>query len=250
METYKALRPTKLADVAGQPDAVSQLQGFFLTNTLPHALLFAGPSGSGKTTLARIVAKQLGSGPMDIMEINAASDNGVDVVRDLQSKLHQRSLSGAPKVVIWDECHSITTQAQQALLKMLEECPSHTYFMLCTSEPTKVIKAVQSRLTKITLTSLGIVAMKGVLAAAEAHTGKPLSVEVKQKLLAAAEGNARKLLVMYDQCLTGDASKLIAGVTDIQEQTPECIDLVKLIYNQNASWSSITKALEDRKSVV
>jgi DNA polymerase III subunit gamma/tau len=156
-------RPLVLKDMVGQDAAVSQVRGMFSKEELPRALLLTGPTGSGKTTLARIVARMANEEApdcvrlTDVVELNGAEARGIDDVRQLIS-----AAKYAPKknyrVYILDEIHQWTSQAKQAFLKILEEPPGKTLFLLCTNEPGKLPKTIigrcqQIRLSKISLKS-------------------------------------------------------------------------------------------------
>src|SRR5437773_2031788 len=128
-ELYKKHRPRKFADVVGQPRAVAALESMVAAGEVPHSVLFAGPSGTGKTTLARILARELGCGK-NFKEINAAESRGIDSIREVQSVMGLAPMGGKCRVWLWDEAHRLTPDSQSALLKTLEDTPSHVYFML------------------------------------------------------------------------------------------------------------------------
>lgn len=143
---YNIYRPTKFEDVSEQ-DAIKQiLSEQIKTNNLKRVMLFTGPAGTGKTTNARILAMELENTKANIIEINCADHTGVDDVRQLiiePSKV--KPLSGQYKIFILDENHMLTVQSQNALLKLLEEPPSHCIFILCTTDPQKVLGTILSR---------------------------------------------------------------------------------------------------------
>ncbi|MCY3967065.1 MAG: DNA polymerase III subunit gamma/tau [bacterium] len=163
---YRRFRPGKFAELRGQETVVLALRNAVAQGRVGHAYLFSGPRGTGKTSTARILAKALnctnptGDGEpcgtcascvsianntsYDLIELDAASNNKVDDVRDLISKVAMGS-PGKAKVYVLDEVHMLTSGAENALLKTLEEPPEHVVFVLCTTEPHKVVPTIRSR---------------------------------------------------------------------------------------------------------
>jgi len=171
-------RPKKFSDVVGQEHAVRILQNTILMNRVPHALLISGIHGIGKTTLARIYAKALNcekillsafseyqdacevcssctSPELHLVELDAASNNGVDDVRNLEQVSRQKPV-GAYRVFVLDEAHMLTGAAQAAFLKLLEEPPEKTVFILVTTEPQKLTDTVRSRCMSLELRPLSV----------------------------------------------------------------------------------------------
>ena len=147
-------RPKTFEEVCGQELTVKILKRSIETNRIKNVYLFAGESGAGKTTLARIFAKELNKGVGEPIEIDAASNNGVDQVRAIVESASQRSLTGTYKIFIIDECHSITTQGWQAFLKGIEEPSPFTIFMFCTTEPNKLPQAILNRVQRYNISKI------------------------------------------------------------------------------------------------
>ena len=162
---YRTYRPQTFEEVAGQQHIVKTLKNALQSGKIAHAYLFAGPRGTGKTSMAKLFAKALncdhgvgcqcnecknckaiidGSHP-DVLELDAASNNGVDEVRDLIDKVKYGTILGRYKVYIIDEVHMLSTGAFNALLKTLEEPPEHVIFILATTEPHKILPTILSR---------------------------------------------------------------------------------------------------------
>ena len=163
---YRTYRPKTFSDVAGQEVIVKTLQNALLHDKIAHAYLFSGPRGTGKTSIAKILAKAVNcekslvseacgvcqtckaieAGSIsDVVEIDAASNNGVDEIRDLREKVKYLPSMGKYKVYIIDEVHMLSTGAFNALLKTLEEPPKHVIFILATTEPNKIPSTILSR---------------------------------------------------------------------------------------------------------
>lgn len=141
-------RPQTFDDVVGQNITTTILKRVIETRTFKNCYIFSGASGCGKTTCARIFAKAINNGIGEPIEIDGASNNGVDNVRTIIESANERSLVGEYKVYIIDECHSLTTQAWQAFLKGIEETPKYTIFIFCTTEPQKLPQTILNRMQR------------------------------------------------------------------------------------------------------
>lgn len=152
-ETYLALyrkyRPATFDDVVGQDNAVNLLVNSIKQKKIAHAYLFCGGRGTGKTSVARIVAREIGCNPEDIIEIDAASNRGIDEIRELREAVRTMPFSSPYKVYIIDEAHMLTKEAANALLKTLEEPPAHVVFILATTDPEKLPETIVSRCQKV-----------------------------------------------------------------------------------------------------
>lgn len=164
---YRKYRPVDFNSVYGQEEVVTVLKNAIISGKISHAYLFCGPRGTGKTTIAKIIARLVNCDNLvdgnpcgkcynclnylnsnDIVEIDAASNNGVDEIRELRDKINLVPSNAKYKVYIIDEVHMLTTQAFNALLKTLEEPPSHVIFILATTEPHKIPLTIASRCQK------------------------------------------------------------------------------------------------------
>jgi len=142
---YRKYRPSKFAEVLGQDHIVKVLESSIKLGNITHAYIFSGSRGTGKTSVARIFAKEIGTTPNDIYEIDAASNNGVDEIRALNEAVSTLPFDSKYKVYILDEAHMLSKGAWNALLKTLEEPPAHVIFILATTEAQKIPDTVMSR---------------------------------------------------------------------------------------------------------
>jgi len=142
---YSKYRPSKFKDVLGQEHITKVLEESIKLGNISHAYLFAGSRGTGKTSVARILAKEIGTSPDDLYEIDAASNNGVDEIRLLNEAVSTMPFSSKQKVYILDEVHMLSKPAFNALLKTLEEPPQHVIFILATTELHKILDTIISR---------------------------------------------------------------------------------------------------------
>ena len=142
---YRKYRPSLFKEVKDQDHIVSVLEGAIAKDTIPHAILFSGTRGTCKTTLARIFAKEIGVSDIDLYEIDAASNRGIDDIRELREAVHTLPYESKRKAYIIDEVHMLTKEAFNALLKTLEEPPEHVVFILATTEEEKLLDTILSR---------------------------------------------------------------------------------------------------------
>lgn len=149
-----AYRPQTFNEVCGQVNIIQILKRQLETNSFKHTYLFCGPSGDGKTTIARIFAKELNHGFGEPIEIDGASNNGVDNVRAIIDESKSRAMDCEYKVIIVDECHMLTIQAWNAFLKCLEEPSPYTIFIFCTTDPQKIPQTVQNRCQRFNLSKI------------------------------------------------------------------------------------------------
>ena len=142
---YRKYRPQNFDQVLGQEEVISILTNSIANKSISHSYLFSGGRGTGKTSIARIFAKELGTADEDIYEIDAASNRGIGEIRELKAGVDTRPFISDYKVYIIDEVHMLTKEAFNALLKTLEEPPSHVLFILATTEKHKILDTIISR---------------------------------------------------------------------------------------------------------
>jgi DNA polymerase-3 subunit gamma/tau len=184
---YRKYRPQTFSEVLGQEHIVKVLQGSISNDRIGHAYLFSGPRGTGKTTMARIFANALECDPTDIIEIDAASNRGIDDIRQLRDGVHSLPFNSSYKMYIIDEVHMLTKEAFNALLKTLEEPPAHVIFVLATTELHKVLPTVISRCQSFRFKSPNRTILKDMVSAIAKQEG--LTIEPSALEIIAMLGN-------------------------------------------------------------
>lgn len=196
---YRAYRPQSFEEVAGQEQVTKPLAEQVKNGTVGHAYLFAGSRGLGKTSVARIFARELGTTDKDIYEIDAASNNSVEDIRDLTENVYTLPFESKYKVYILDEAHMLSKSAWNAFLKTLEEPPAHALFILATTELEKVPETVQSRCQVFTFKKPnreGLAALVSSVAKKEKYTIEPAAADLIALL---AEGSYRDALSILEK---------------------------------------------------
>lgn len=229
---YREWRPQKFSDIVGQEHISRTLQNALKTDRIAHAYLFCGPRGTGKTTTAKVLAKALNcqKGPdtepcnqcenckrvtegnsMDVMEIDAASNRGIDEIRDLREKVKFAPTEGKYRIYIIDEVHMLTTEAFNALLKTLEEPPAHVIFVLATTEPHKIPLTILSRCQRFDFRRIGLGDIISRLQTVVEELGIDTDQEALSLIARTAEGGMRDALSVLDQCISFGGTKVTVG---------------------------------------
>ncbi len=231
---YRRWRPQTFAELVGQPSIIRTLQNALDQGRLGHAYLFCGPRGTGKTSAAKILAKAVNceKGParepcnecpaclgiqagrvMDVLEIDAASNRGIDEIRELREKVRYSPTEVRHKVYIIDEVHMLTPEAFNALLKTLEEPPGQVLFILATTEPHKLPATIISRCQRLDFRLIGMQEIVGKLREVAAESQKAVSGEALHLIAEEADGGLRDALSLFEQVAVFSGGEV--GIDDV-----------------------------------
>lgn len=244
-ELYKKLRPKDYKEVLGQEQAVNILTKFVMKNGVPHTLLFTGPSGCGKTTLARITARKVDCGEHDLLEINVADYRGIDTIREIRARMSQRPLSGKSKVWLLDEVHQLRAEPQNALLKMLEDTPEHVYFMLCTTDPGKLIRTLKNRCTEIKVQPLTSSHLTTLIKQTCKKENVTLKQRVRDAIIEAADGSARKAMVILNTILPIENWKKQLAAINAEDAEQQAINIARELCSRGpVNWKKVASIIK------
>jgi DNA polymerase III subunit gamma/tau len=194
MALYRRYRPQKWSEIVGQDHVVKVLEGSIKTGKFSHAYLLAGPRGTGKTSIARLFSRELGISENDIMEIDAASNRGIDDIRELRDGVSSMPFGSPYKAYIIDEVHMLTKEAFNAFLKTLEEPPAHAIFILATTEPDALPETIISRCQVFHLKKPPHKVISQVIAATAKAEGYSLEKGVEDLIALFGDGSFRDAL--------------------------------------------------------
>ena len=284
---YRKYRSQTFSDLVGQEAITRALQGAIASDRVAHAYLFSGSRGTGKTSSARLLAKAInclsrapgtaepcgecesctsitGGTALDLIEIDAASNRGIDEIRDLREKVALTPALGRRKVYIIDEAHMLTTEAFNALLKTLEEPPEHVVFVLCTTESQKVPLTVLGRCQQFVFRRFNdeqVVARLRWIASREGVTVEPGALELVARV---AQGSMRDGLGLFDQLIpltsgqvTVAAARELLGIADPVEvsllvdavlagRATEALDRLGAIYERGGELRQVVRGIMER----
>ena len=243
-EFYKSDRPVSFKDVVGNEAAVAQCKEWVKQEAVPHCILFQGGSGMGKTTLARILANKLDCGRADFQEINAAGQaRGIEKIKQIESQLQMAPIQGSSRIYLIDEAQQLTSAAQNALLKMTEDTPSHVYFFFCTTDPQKIVNTLKTRASVVTVSPLAAGDMLGLLKkTCDKHNVKATK-EVLERIVDVADGSSRKALVLLYQIAGLKKEEQQLEAISKSDSKAQAIELCRKLINPRVKWPEIADLL-------
>lgn len=229
-------RPRNWGEVIGQNVQVKQLQRI-VEKGGADCFLFIGPSGCGKTTLARIAARELGVTSIGLIEVDAATNTGIEKMRELQEPLNYRSFGGGGRAVIIDECHALSKAAWQSLLKSTEEPNPDVYWFFCTTEPGKVPATIKTRAATFTLTSVSDRELGALFdEICELEKLDPPG-DVADMIIREAHGSPRQMLTNLAVCDGIESAKEAAALLQTIAELDTAIELCRYLV-KGGSWAS------------
>ncbi len=234
-------RPKTFEEITGHKEIIDTIKNLFFREELPHAIMLQGETGCGKTTIARIIANKLYG---EITEINIANTSGIDFVRELNQSANILPIFASRKVFILDEIQMLTKEAQNCILKLLEDSPRTAYFVLCTTDPQKLIKPLRDRCTSFSLKNLSdsdiLIMIKNVCEKEKIE----IDSDISNLVVLNAEGCPRKALILLNQVRDIKnfevAVKLLAD--DLNKENA-IIDLCRLIAKKT-QWKEVVRVFE------
>ena len=274
---YRKYRPKTFEDVCGQTVIVKLLKNSINRNKVSHAYLFAGPRGTGKTSMAKIFARVINcdnpndlvpcgecvnctQNTNDVIEIDAASNNGVDEIRELRNKVNLVPTSGKYKIYIIDEVHMLTTGAFNALLKTLEEPPSHVIFILATTDPHKIPETILSRCQRLDFKKISVDEIVGKLSEIAKKENIEVDEESLREIAILSDGGLRDSISLLDEAgifsdgkITKENIHEINGTLSQEEiidfikalKTSDCNTVFNKVDEYNCSGKNFVKLTEE-----
>lgn len=249
---YRKYRPQTFAEVRDQDHIVTVLEGAIRKGEIPHAILFSGGRGTGKTTLARIFAKAIGTSDLDLYEIDAASNRGIDDVRELKEAVHTMPYESPQKVYIIDEVHMLTKEAFNALLKTLEEPPAHVVFILATTEEEKLLDTILSRCQVFRMHLPSRAVLVEIVTDVAKQEGFKLNPDAADLIAIAADGSFRDALGVTQKVIMASGDKIgsadeVAAIIGAPK-TAIMIELVRALQfkDREAALLAVTTAVEGK----
>lgn len=246
MTLYLKYRPQSLSEIQGNEDLVEGLTAALAKKDHPKAYLLSGETGCGKTTIGRIIANMVGCKGADYREIDSADFRGIDSIRDIRKQSQFMPLEGPVKVWLLDECHALSRDAQNALLKALEDTPRHVYYILCTTDPQKLLPTIRGRCSQFKVEQLKPGEMRKLLMQVVKAENEKLLKPVYEAIIESAQGHPRNALQILDQVLSTEPDARMRVAEKAQEESVQAIELCRAIIG-GGGWKKVSNILTELK---
>jgi DNA polymerase III gamma/tau subunit len=231
MSLYQEVRPNSLDSIVGNGSTVGGLRS--LISKTPenrnHSIIFKGPTGCGKTTLARFLAGAFGATDISTFEYNTANTRGIDTIREISNNVELTSLDGSPKVYIFDEAHRLTSEAQDALLKLMEDGGVKCYFILCTTSPESLTKTLRNRCQEYEVNLLSEAEIKTLLTKVCGIKELLVNNDLIEAIAYTCGGSPRAALVSLEQVVGMEFDEALELLVKGTDKDAGVIDLCKLL---------------------
>ena len=249
MPLHLTYRPDKFSEIIGNKTIVKTIQNKIEGEDPPHSIMLHGPSGCGKTTIGRIITDALGCkiNSNDFTELDIAQLTGVETAREIRQNMNFLPMESKCRVWLLDEFHKASSSFQNAMLKALEDTPKHVYFILCTTDPQKIIKTVKGRCQKYKVESLSNKQIEELINWVLKGEEFEIPDDVKEEIIEASDGCPREALIILDQIIDLSPEEMLSAIQD-SEVARETKELCQALLRGD-DWNKLRKILKGLKGV-
>jgi len=247
MSLYLKYRPQQFSQIKGNGALVSALESILeKPEKMPHSYLISGPTGCGKTTIGRIIKNRLEIADTDYTEINSSDFRGIDTIREIIKNIQYLPMNSKYRIYLLDECHKLSNDAQNALLKALEDTPAHIIFILCTTDPDKLIKAIIGRCIHFPVQQLNEREMKALLKSVAKKEDEDVENEVLEQIVLDSQGHPRNALNILERVLNTSPEKRLEAAKQASAEISQSIELCRALIGRK-NWKEIASILDGLK---
>jgi DNA polymerase III gamma/tau subunit len=246
MNLYNKYRPQSFEEVIGNEEAIVGIEALLEKKQRPHVFLLTGPTGCGKTTIARIIANNVGASEGEIIELDSAQFRGIDTIRDLRKQSQYKPLDGDTRVWIIDEVHQLSKDAQNAMLKSLEDTPDHIYYILCTTDPQKLLPTIIGRCSHHIVSTLQDKELMRLIRNVVKGEGEKLTKQVYEQIMGDSLGHPRNAIQILEKVLSVPEEQRLSVAQKTAEEQNQSIELCRALMRK-AGWKEIALILKGLK---